>query len=259
MANARPNPREAPVTNQTLLMCSSKLTVAASTAPSSTIRQQWHPVSHPAHGIISDMNDPRVPVPDLRERTRRAVRAELMAEAWRLFATQGFEATTVEQIAAAAGMSKRSFFRYFASKEDLVLGNLEDVGREVAAALAERPADESAWQALRRAFDGLVAGIEADPDRFRPLLTMLRSEPGLHASHVEKRQRWQAMLAPLLARRVPARAGSFEDRPDPRLTALAGAALTCFDAAQTAWLDDPAPDLAALLDEAMSAISALAP
>ncbi|MFD0733254.1 TetR/AcrR family transcriptional regulator [Planotetraspora mira] len=205
------------------------------------------------------MDAPQVPAPGLRERTRRAVRAELMAEAWRLFAAQGFEATTVEEIAAAAGMSKRSFFRYFVSKEDLVLGNLEDVGREVAAALAERPADESAWQALRRAFDGLVAEIEADADRFRPLLTMLRSEPGLHASHVEKRQRWQTMLAPQLAARVPARAGGSQDRPDPRLAALAGAALTCFDVAQTAWLDDPATDLAALLDEVMTAISTLTP
>jgi AcrR family transcriptional regulator len=203
------------------------------------------------------MGAPHVHVPDLRERTRRAVRAELMAEAWRLFAAQGFEATTVEQIAVAAGMSKRSFFRYFASKEDLVLGNLEDVGREVAAALSERPADESAWQALRRAFDGLVADIEADPGRFRPLLTMLRGEPGLHASHVEKRQRWQTMLVPLLATRVPARPGGSADRPDPRPAALAGAALTCLDAAQTAWLDDPAADLAALLDEAMTAVSGL--
>jgi AcrR family transcriptional regulator len=192
----------------------------------------------------------------LRERTRRAVRAELIDEARHLFAAQGFQATTVEQIAAAAGMSKRSFFRYFGSKEDLVLGNVEETGQRIAASLARRQPDESPWTALRRAFDGLVAAAEADPNRTRPLLHMLSVEPALRASHVERRQRWRDLFAPHIAQRLPARP---IQRPeyDPRPGAVAGAALACLYAAETAWLQDPTGGLAAALDVAMTGVAPL--
>lgn len=57
------------------------------------------------------------------------MRAEIAAVAVRLFQEQGFEKTTVDQIAAEAGLSRTSFFRYFATKEDVVLGHLEELGR----------------------------------------------------------------------------------------------------------------------------------
>ena len=68
-------------------------------------------------------------VPDgLRSRVRRAMRAEVAAAALELFITQGFDNTTIDQIAAAAGMSRSSFFRYFPTKEDTVLGDLAGYG-----------------------------------------------------------------------------------------------------------------------------------
>src|SRR4051812_710609 len=91
----------------------------------------------------------------LRERTRRAVRAELVEIAVNLFLTQGFEATTVEQIAAAAGLSRRSYFRYFASKDDVFVEVISVLGQGVAAALTARPPEEAPWAALRRSFDPL--------------------------------------------------------------------------------------------------------
>ena len=66
------------------------------------------------------------------ERTRRVVQAELLAEALDLFLSQGFEATTVDQTARAAGMSRRSFFRYFASKGDVLALALAATGADVA-------------------------------------------------------------------------------------------------------------------------------
>jgi AcrR family transcriptional regulator len=68
----------------------------------------------------------------LRERTRRAVRAELIRTGMDLFASQGYEETTIAQVAQAAGMSERSFFRYFSSKRELALVNQGEYGRELA-------------------------------------------------------------------------------------------------------------------------------
>src|SRR5439155_14085043 len=97
----------------------------------------------------------------LRERTRAAMRAEVSEVAFRLFAKQGFANTTVDQIAAEAGLSRTTFFRYFGTKEEVVLGKFGELGQEIAAALAARPKDERPWDSLRRAFD-VVTQTDAD-------------------------------------------------------------------------------------------------
>src|SRR6266705_2863077 len=92
----------------------------------------------------------------LRDRARDAIRDEVLTRAWLLFAEQGFAATTIEQVAEAAGMSRRTFFRYFSGKDELVAARLLASGDQLAAALAARPRSEPAWQALRSAFDAPV-------------------------------------------------------------------------------------------------------
>ena len=87
----------------------------------------------------------------LREATRRAVRAQIAVAAVELFAEQGFEQTTVDQIAADVGMSQRSVFRYFATKEDMVVGELIEEGHRAADALRARPSDEPPWTEIGRA------------------------------------------------------------------------------------------------------------
>src|SRR5690242_10152847 len=91
----------------------------------------------------------------LRERTRRAVRKEIAEAAGALFAERGYEATTIDHIAAAVGMSQRSVFRYFATKEELVLGKFDFVVEEMLDVLRARPADEPVWTSLHRVFDVL--------------------------------------------------------------------------------------------------------
>ena len=98
------------------------------------------------------------PVTGLRERTRQAVRAELVQVALGLFLENGFEATTVEQIATEVGLSRRSFHRYFATKDDVLTQALSLIGDKIADELAGRPIDEPPWTALRRAFDSLRPG-----------------------------------------------------------------------------------------------------
>ncbi|MFD0852406.1 TetR family transcriptional regulator, partial [Actinomadura adrarensis] len=86
-----------------------------------------------------------------RERKKRRTREALVDAAFRLFAEKGFDATTVEEIADEVDVSSRTFFRYFASKEDVALTFQEEQYRMMLAWLAGRPAEEPIMTALRRA------------------------------------------------------------------------------------------------------------
>src|SRR3954453_17186858 len=101
----------------------------------------------------------REPLP-VRERTRRAVRGELAQLAVSLFVEKGYDETTIDDLAAAAGMSKRTFFRKLASKEPLVMGKCEFFGQQLAEDLAARPADEPIWASLRQVFGRVVEHME---------------------------------------------------------------------------------------------------
>ncbi|WP_169728261.1 TetR/AcrR family transcriptional regulator [Arthrobacter castelli] len=138
----------------------------------------------------------------LRERTRRAVRQQLADSAMRLFVEQGFEATTIDQIAADTGISRRSFFRYFASKEDVVLGELFDRGGIVATALAGRPPGESPWDAVKAALLELQRVTRASDESELQLGRMLYDTPTLRARHLEKQLAWQDLLVPILSERI---------------------------------------------------------
>ncbi len=178
--------------------------------------------------------------------------AELAAVAMALFLEHGFEETTVDDICAAAEISRSTFFRYFPSKEDALFGQLADTGDTLAEALTARPSDEQLWTAMRRALDPLVAQIEAAGASARRLARLIGGQPALVARHREKHARWQELLRPEVARRLGTDPG---DRSDPRADAVIGTALSCFEAAQTAWaLSDQPPPLAALVDSAMGVI-----
>lgn len=187
----------------------------------------------------------------LRERTRRAVHAEITDTALRLFAEQGFDATTVDQIAAAAGISRRSFFHYFGSKEDVVLGDLEALGLRVRDALEARPASESAWEALREAFKSLQ-GPDTDAVTRLQVADMYADAPSLRARHLEKHLRWQELLAPDVERRLGISPGG---AADPRARAVIAAALACLDTAVEAWRQSGGTaDPVELFDQAVAAV-----
>jgi AcrR family transcriptional regulator len=187
----------------------------------------------------------------LRDVARTAVRDEVLRRAWELFREQGFEATTIDQIAEAAGMSRRTFFRYFTGKDELVLERLVDAGSQIAAALAARPPEEEPWTALRAAFEVVVRGQEQAPEQARALGRMLRDEPAARPSMEERRRRWLALFTPVVAARLSGR-----DR-DLRAAALASAALASLDVAQAIWLESSSSNLGTLLDTAMGAVSPL--
>jgi AcrR family transcriptional regulator len=191
--------------------------------------------------------------PSLRERTRAAMRAEVSEVAFRLFAEQGFENTTVEQIAAEAGLSRTTFFRYFGTKEELVLGRMAEFGHEVAAALATRPESERPWEALRRAFD-VVTQPQADaPELSQNLMQLFSDACALMTRQWDKEQGWQSMLVPEISRRL---GGDTDPLNDLRARVLVASAISCLDASYDAWTagDRKAP-LSVLLDQAMGTLS----
>ncbi|MER7564092.1 TetR family transcriptional regulator [Streptomyces sp. NPDC048523] len=165
----------------------------------------------------------------IREQTRSVVRSLLARTAVELFAAQGYDNTTLEEVAAAAGVSRRTLFNYFPSKEDLALGGLSEQGESIAERFAQRPADEDCWVSLRAAFQ-VVEEIETTAEHRLELVTLLFGNESLRAGHAEKQARWQDLLAPLIEPRLPD-----SDHRALQARAIAAAAITCLQAANQEW------------------------
>ena len=191
------------------------------------------------------------PIP-VRERARRAMRAELAMLAQDLFAAKGYEQTTIDDLVEAAGISRRTFFRYFTSKEDLVLGKYDAWSQMLVEALDARPAGEPVWESLRRAFDVVVEYFEDATlaERSLAMERVIHDNPVLSAGELERISRVQSELAELVGARTGRRAAT-----DPRPMVVAGAALACVVAAKDVWITaDRGRPFGALLDEAMGAL-----
>jgi len=183
-----------------------------------------------------------------RDIARAAIRAELAQVALVLLGREGFDRVTVNDLAAAAGVSRSTFLRYFASKEEAVLGAFDDQGRQVADALRARPVDEDDWTALRRALDTLIAIYRQDPVGSLAMARLVQDTPALCARRLEKQSGWQPLLAATLAERHGA-----TDDPGLRPTVLTAVALDCLNIAVSRWTDsDGALDLEPLVDEAFA-------
>lgn len=192
----------------------------------------------------------------LRERTRRAVRKEITEAAEVLFVERGYEATTIEHIAEAVGMSRRTLYRYFSTREDVVLGKLDVVAEEVLAALRERPVGEPVWVSLRHSFDGMIAHLDAAASSGLavPMQRIILETPGLRARYLDKIEQVEA-AAELVVRERADAAGRPWAADDPTPRAVVAAALGCVLAAEHAWLAGGATEtFAALVDRAMAAV-----
>jgi AcrR family transcriptional regulator len=165
----------------------------------------------------------------LRAITRDAVRTRLSEVAIDLFTEHGFENVTVEQIAAAAGISARSVHRYFPAKEDMVVGDPAAYGSVVRDAFVERPADEPVLSSLRAAFT-LLLDRGGQDIRGKAALCVMTSVPALRARNHEKHLFWASLLTPIVAARLT---GSDADL---RAQVLVQTALACFDVALASWV-----------------------
>jgi AcrR family transcriptional regulator len=153
------------------------------------------------------------------------VREQIADVALVMFDEQGFDETTVDQIAAAVGISARSFFRYFPSKEDVVLGDPMLYGEPVRNRLAHALQSMPAWEALRAGFEAVVETTESNPEWALRATRVMISTPSLRARNTEKHLAWMTLLAPLVA---AAFTGPEAER-DYHARAITLCALTCLD------------------------------
>ncbi len=161
-------------------------------------------------------------------RTRR----ELAKAASRLFASKGYEETTIEEIAAAAEVSPRTFYRYFAHKEGVVVALAQFGFDDVIGELRMRPAQEPLQHALAAALIAPIYAQASSEEEVRAFFLMLARTPALRARWREEVYTRQVAFAQVLAERVPALAA------EPlRARVAAGALLAAISAAFESWAE----------------------
>lgn len=176
-------------------------------------------------------------------------RGELELVALELFAERGFDQTTVDDVAEAAGIGRRTFFRYFPSKNDVVWGDfdgaLEQFRAELGAVSAQTPLIEGLQRAIV-AFNALPPGAEA---QHRVRMAMVLHTPNLQAHSTLRYAGWRAVVT----QHAAARMGAQETDFGPLL--LANQALACCVAAYEQWLSDPESQLDFLLTRAIGTLA----
>jgi AcrR family transcriptional regulator len=181
--------------------------------------------------------------PDWRQRKKAATRDRIRASALRLFGEQGYDATTVEQIAAAAGVSHMTFFRYFPAKEDVALSDSYDP--LIAAVIAQTPAD---WPLTRRIRAVLVDGFRQIYDIQRD--TLLAQNKLILSTPVLQERLWASQLA--TQRTILEALGP---RPGLEAKVIVAACLAAASTAILTWVEnDGVPDLPDLMDQAFEAL-----
>jgi AcrR family transcriptional regulator len=137
----------------------------------------------------------------LRARKKARTREAIIDAALDLFARKGFDATTIEDIAAAADVSPRTFFRYFESKVDLVMARNEAHGDKIGPLVAARPPSEGPLEALRQVMQQSMCEWLADPSMVRELQVMM-STPTLRNKAREHFYEEEAELVSAFAARL---------------------------------------------------------
>lgn len=178
------------------------------------------------------------PQQGLRERKRAETHGRIQTTALMLFAERGFEATTLDDIATAANVSRRTLLNYFGSKEEIVLSAKADVITEIEAAVARRSPDEPLLELAEGALTDMATRFQGPGPR--ALARLIKATPALQASDHAKYDLMERRLSAALA----ARKGLPADDLQARMVALA--AIGVLKVSTEAWLasdDDTGPEV----------------
>ncbi len=189
----------------------------------------------------------------LRERKKERTRRELEETAHRLFRERGYEQTTIEDIAEVVGVSARTFFRYFDSKEAVLLGDWRAQLGELSALIMARPKDESLLDSARALSVGIATMMEADRERHRFVKKIVASSP--HAGDYERTvllPEFERTLVNALAQRM-----SVDPAEDMRPTLAAAVGIAAMHTAKVRWTTDESASLVALVNEAFEALEGI--
>jgi TetR/AcrR family transcriptional regulator, regulator of mycofactocin system len=183
--------------------------------------------------------------PGLRERNRARTYAEIADAALDLFERQGFDATTVDQIAGASGVSPATFFRYFATKEDVLFTDEQASALDLVARVAERADHRTSVLALA---EPVVAFARSMPGPMSPnsrrLTNLVMTTPSLASRSLRMRLRWERDVAAQLADE------SGLDSPDLVHTVVASTAVGCLTSGLRHWPNTSPHALGALVRRA---------
>lgn len=179
----------------------------------------------------------------LRERNRIRARNDITTAALILFEKQGFDATTVEQIARAARLSSATVFRHFPSKEDILFGDEDDSAQRMAGCVAARPDRSVEVTALAEPMTKFAA--ELQDERTQTLTRLVMTTRSLEARSLRMRLRWEREVALQLAIEEGAATSTL------RHTVIASIAVSCLSAALRFWdRSDPSSNLTDLVESA---------
>ncbi len=184
----------------------------------------------------------------LRERKKADTREAIRGAAVELFCTHGFEATTMDAVAASADVSVRTVFRYFRTKEDLVFADVEADLADLRALLDARPTDEPVMRSVREVVEVLAGRMESGREADVRLAPLLHDEPALRQRYLGVLDRVEETVADWARLRLAA--GPEDLRP--------GLLAACMVSVQRVVVDamiqgDPRP-LADLIREAVALI-----
>jgi AcrR family transcriptional regulator len=180
----------------------------------------------------------------LRERKHEFVLREIERAAWDLFATVGFDRATVAEISRNAGVSRRTFFRYFRTKEELLSFSVEHFGQRVAERLAEAPKSRNPLMALEDAILSLLREKMHDNQQTKDMLRLMFEEPNLRGRFLCALSRWVPALGKELAKRKAYRGDA------ARCDLAAALYCTAFDQAHLRWYREGNSDLPAQMKRA---------
>lgn len=142
------------------------------------------------------------PAAGLRERKKAGTRLAISRAALRLAVERGPDAITVDDIAAAAEVSPRTVFNYFATKDEAILGFDPHRGLEIGRSILDRPQREAPLTALRAAFIEIATGAPEVAETARARVALVRDHPQLHASYVAGYSTLENALVEAVAERI---------------------------------------------------------
>ena len=186
--------------------------------------------------------------PSLRERKKAKTRKVLGDTATELFAEQGFDHTTVEEIAEACDVSPRTFFRYFSSKEDVLFAAGDERLRQLLDAIASRPSDESPLRSMREAALSLVPEYTSDRAQLITRKRIIAETQSLRSRGLERQLGWEDAVTDVLGQRITAGPATIE------LRLVASVTTATLRAALHTWLEADG-DLATVIDDAFDRLS----
>jgi mycofactocin system transcriptional regulator len=190
---------------------------------------------------------PRMTSTSNRTPGRRAAtdHASIERAAFDLFEEQGFDETTMEQIAEAVGVGRRTLFRYFPSKNDIPWGQFDESLRHFAAHLANVPSDVAIADAVHRCVVAFNDFDEQSLPQHRIRMKLILGTPTLQAHSALRYAAWRSVISEYVAKRLNV-------KPDALLPRLAGhVSLAIAVSSYEQWLQDPASDLTSILAAGM--------